>query len=149
MNHWASTTPYRTTCNLEYISQRAAGYQIPGVTVDGQDVLAVYAAAQEAVDRARRGEGPTLLEARTYRIEGHFVGDPEVYRDHDETMRIFRETDPLKRFREEAVRSLHFTEAELDEADAACVQRIADAKRFALESPYPDAADYQKYLYAD
>lgn len=93
MNHWASTTPYRTTCNLEYISQRAAGYQIPGVTVDGQDVLAVYAAAQEAVDRARRGEGPTLLEARTYRIEGHFVGDPEVYRDHDETMRIFRETD--------------------------------------------------------
>lgn len=52
MNHWASTTPYRTTCNLEYISQRAAGYQIPGVTVDGQDVLAVYAAAQEAVDRA-------------------------------------------------------------------------------------------------
>ena len=149
MNHWASTTPYRTTCNLEYISQRAAGYQIPGVTVDGQDVLAVYAAAQEAVDRARRGEGPTLLEARTYRIEGHFVGDPEVYRDHDETMRIFRETDPLKRFREKAVRSLHFTEAELDEADAACVQRIADAKRFALESPYPDAADYQKYLYAD
>lgn len=149
MNHWASTTPYRTTCNLEYISQRAAGYQIPGVTVDGQDVLAVYAAAQEAVDRARRGEGPTLLEARTYRIEGHFVGDPEVYRDHDETMRIFRETDPLKRFREKAVRSLHFTEAELDEADAACVQQIADAKRFALESPYPDAADYQKYLYAD
>ena len=53
------------------------------------------------------------------------------------------------RFREKAVRSLHFTEAELDEADAACVQRIADAKRFALESPYPDAADYQKYLYAD
>lgn len=101
------------------------------------------------MDRARRGEGPTLLEARTYRIEGHFVGDPEVYRDHDETMRIFRETDPLKRFREKAVQSLHFTEAELDEADAACVQRIADAKRFALESPYPDAADYQKYLYAD
>ena len=117
--------------------------------MDGQDVFAVYAAAQEAVDRARRGEGPTLIEARTYRIEGHFIGDPEVYRDHDETLRIFHETDPLKRFREKTVKDKSFTDAELDELDAACVQRIADAKQFALESPYPDAADYQKYLYAD
>ena len=65
-------------------------------------------------------------------------------------MRIFRETDPLKRFREKAVRSLHFTEAELDEADAACVQQFVDSKALVRwRAPTPDAADYQKYLYAD
>lgn len=150
MNGWASTTPYRSTSSLEYIAKRADGYQIPGVTVDGQDVFKVYAVATEAVDRARRGDGPTLIEARTYRIEGHYIGDPEVYRDHDETMRIFEETDPLKRFREIALGDRQLiTESELDELDAACVKRIADARKFALESPYPDAADYKKYLYTD
>ena len=77
MNCWASTTPYRTTCNTENISDRAVGYHVPGVIVDGQDVFAVYDAAVEAVERARNGEGPTFIEAKTYRIEGHYVGDPE------------------------------------------------------------------------
>lgn len=80
MNCWASTTPYRTTCNVENISDRAAGYHVPGVVVDGQDPFAVYEATKEAVERARAGEGPTFIEAKTYRIEGHFVGDPELYR---------------------------------------------------------------------
>ena len=65
MNCWASTTPYRTTCNVENISDRAAGYHVPGVIVDGQDVFAVYEAAKEAVARARAGEGPTFIEAKT------------------------------------------------------------------------------------
>ena len=80
MNCWASTTPYRTTTAVENISDRAHGYNMPGVIVDGQNVFEVYAAAAEAVERARRGEGPTFIEAKTYRIEGHFVGDPELYR---------------------------------------------------------------------
>lgn len=74
MNCWASTTPYRTTCNVENISDRAAGYHVPGVIVDGQDVFAVYEAAKEAVARARAGEGPTFIEAKTYRIEGPLRG---------------------------------------------------------------------------
>ena len=96
MNCWASTTPYRTTTAVENISDRAKGYGMPGVIVDGQDVFAVYQAAHEAADRARAGEGPTFIECKTYRIEGHFVGDPELYRSKEETLRIFHDTDPLK-----------------------------------------------------
>ena len=85
---------------MENISDRAAGYHIPGVVVDGQDPFAVYEAAKAAVERARAGEGPTMIECKTYRIEGHFVGDPELYRSKEETMKIFHDTDPLKKFRE-------------------------------------------------
>lgn len=149
MNCWASTTPYRTTCNVENISDRAAGYHVPGVIVDGQDVFAVYDAAKEAVERARRGEGPTFIEAKTYRIEGHFVGDPEMYRDHAETQKIYHDTDPLKRFRANMGSMKLLTEQECDAIDAKCDQKIKDAKDFAMTSEYPDASEYMKYVYVD
>lgn len=150
MNCWASTTPYRTTCNVENIADRALGYHVPGVVVDGQDVFAVYEAAKEAVERARRGEGPTLIEAKTYRIEGHFVGDPELYRKKEETMKIFHDTDPLKKFREkmEEMGGL-VTAAECDELDAKCDEKIKAAKEFAMSSEYPDESEYLKYVYED
>lgn len=150
MNCWASTTPYRTTCNVENISDRAAGYHVPGVVVDGQDVFAVYEATKEAVERARRGEGPTLIECKTYRIEGHFVGDPQLYRSKEETMQIFHDTDPLKKFREqmEAMGGL-MTSAECDAIDEKCDQKIKAAKEFAMNSEYPDESEYLKYVYED
>ena len=150
MNCWASTTPYRTTCNVENISDRAAGYHVPGVIVDGQDVFAVYEATKEAVERARRGEGPTLIECKTYRIEGHFVGDPQLYRSKEETMKIFHDTDPLKRFREqmEEMGGL-MTAAEVDALDEKCEQKIKAAKEFAMNSEYPDESEYLKYVYAE
>lgn len=150
MNCWASTTPYRTTCNVENISDRAAGYHVPGVVVDGQDVFAVYEATKEAVERARRGEGPTLIECKTYRIEGHFVGDPQLYRSKEETMQIFHDTDPLKRFREqmEEMGGL-MTAAEVDALDEKCDQKIKAAKEFAMNSEYPDESEYMKYVYED
>lgn len=151
MNCWASTTPYRTTCNVENISDRAAGYHIPGVVVDGQDPFAVYEAAKEAVARARAGEGPTMIECKTYRIEGHFVGDPELYRSKEETMQIFHDTDPLKKFREKMAASMEnlVTAAECDEIDARVDAKIKAAKAFAMESRQPDASEYMKYVYAD
>ena len=149
MNCWASTTPYRTTTNVEDISDRAYGYGIPGVVVDGQDVFAVYEAAQEAVERARAGKGPTLIECKTYRIEGHFVGDPELYRDHEETKRIFEETDPLKRFREQMEEMKLITAEDCDRIDEECAQKLVEAKEFAMESDYPDAEEYLKYVYVD
>lgn len=150
MNCWASTTPYRTTCNVENISDRAAGYHVPGVVVDGQDPFAVYEAAKTAVERARAGEGPTFLECKTYRIEGHFIGDPELYRKKEETMKIFHDTDPLKKFREKmtAMGDL-VTAAECDAIDAKCDAKIVEAKKFAMESEYPDESEYMKYVYAD
>ena len=151
MNCWASTTPYRTTCNVENISDRAAGYHIPGVVVDGQDPFAVYEATKAAVARARAGEGPTFIEAKTYRIEGHFVGDPELYRDHAETMKIFHDTDPLKKFREKMKHEMGnlVTAEECDKIDEEVDAKIKAAKKFAMESKEPDASGYMKYVYVD
>lgn len=149
MNCWASTTPYRTTCNTENISDRAVGYHVPGVIVDGQDVFAVYDAAVEAVARARKGEGPTFIEAKTYRIEGHYVGDPELYREKEETQKIFHDTDPLKMFRLKAAKLKLMTAKDCDAIDEACVEKIKAAKKFAMESEYPDSSEYLKYVYVD
>lgn len=149
MNCWASTTPYRTTCNVENISDRAKGYNVPGVIVDGQDVFAVYEAVAEAAERARAGEGPTFIECKTYRIEGHFVGDPELYRDHDETKRIFEETDPLKRFREQMEEMKLITVEDCDRIDQECADAIVAAKQFAMDSDYPDESEYLDYVYVD
>lgn len=149
MNHWASSTPYRSTCELENLADRAAAYGMPGVIVDGQDVFAVYAAAKQAVARARAGEGPTFIEAKTYRIEGHFIGDSEFYREKEETMRIFRATDPLKLLRERACADGLMGMAQFDAIDEACDQKIRQAKAFALASPEPDAAKFMDHVYAD
>ena len=149
MNCWASTTPYRTTTAVENISDRAKGYGMPGVIVDGQNVFEVYQAAVEAVERARRGEGPTFIEAKTYRIEGHFVGDPELYREKEETQRIFRETDPLKLFMNQLPEGLEFEQAELDQILADARQKIADAKAFAVSCEQPDESEFFKDVYVD
>ena len=149
MNCWASTTPYRTTTAVENISDRAKGYGMPAKIVDGQNVFEVYEAAVEAVERARRGEGPTFIEAKTYRIEGHFVGDPELYREKEETQRIFRETDPLTLFKGQLPEGLEFEQAELDEILAAARQKIADAKAFAISCEQPDESEFFKDVYVD
>ena len=83
-NQWASTTPQTACGSVEDLSIRAAGYNMPGVKVDGNDVLAVKKATEQAVERARKGEGPTFIENKTYRIRGHFEGDPQKYRTVDE-----------------------------------------------------------------
>lgn len=149
MNCWASTTPYRTTTAVENISDRAHGYGMPGVIVDGQNVFEVYAAAKEAVERARRGEGPTFIEAKTYRIEGHFVGDPEHYRKKEETMQIFHDTDPITHFLEKLPEGVEFTQAELDEILEAARQKVAAAKAFAVSCDYCDESEFFKDVYVD
>jgi len=97
-NCYASTTPTAYACSVTDIAARAAGYNIPGVTLDGNDVLAVRKAAMKATDRARCGEGPTLLENKTYRRRGHFEGDPQKYRDQAEVAEWEKKNDPIQRF---------------------------------------------------
>lgn len=149
MNCWASTTPYRTTTAVEDISDRAKGYNIPGVIVDGQDPVAVYEVACEAVERARAGKGPSFIECKTYRVEGHFVGDPELYREKSETQRIFRERDPITAFGKTCLEVGWMTEEELDGIMAACRRKVADAKAFALSCDYPDPSEYTEHVYVD
>jgi TPP-dependent pyruvate/acetoin dehydrogenase alpha subunit len=122
-------------------------YGVPGVRVDGNDVLAVYQAATEAVARARRGEGPTLLVTETYRVGGHYVGEPEVYRSRAEVEER-RRNDPIKRFRQHLLESGQAAVAELDAVDAAVKQQMVEAVQFARESPEPDPATALDYIYA-
>ena len=125
------------------------GYNMPGVIVDGQNVFEVYQAAVEAVARARRGEGPTFIEAKTYRIEGHFVGDPEHYRSKEETMEIFHRTDPLKLFKSQCPEGVVFEQEELDGILSAAREKIAKAKEYAVSCEYPDPSEYLTDVYAE
>ncbi len=97
-NQWASTTPLRTSCSIEDLYKRAAGYNMPGEKVDGNDILAVRKAATKAINRARAGHGPTFIENKTYRIKGHFEGDPQKYRTREEIKAWQDEKDPINRF---------------------------------------------------
>lgn len=146
-NQWASTTPYRTTTSVENIADRAVGYGIPGVIVDGNDVFAVYEEAAKAIERARAGEGPTLLETKTYRIKGHFVGDPELYRTKEEVERVFAATDPLKKFREKALAEGLLSAKEMQEIDTKIAQDIKESLEYALGSPYPGPEELFEDLY--
>ncbi|MEN1760543.1 thiamine pyrophosphate-dependent dehydrogenase E1 component subunit alpha [Anoxynatronum sibiricum] len=146
-NEWASTTALHEQTSVQDIAVRAVAYGIPGCTVDGNDIFAVYEAAQEAVERARRGEGPTLLEAKTLRIDGHFVGDPQVYRSREDTMNRFKANDPITRFEEKAVQDQLLTEAELKAIRDEVEQEIQEAITFALESPFPDVSELYTDLY--
>ncbi len=146
-NHYGVSTNIEYSTNVDDLSTRAQGYGIPGVRVDGFDVVAVFEAATEAVERARRGEGPTLLVTEAYRFEGHYAGEPEVYRERAEVAE-WRKKDPIPRFRKELIESEAASQAELDAIDAEIKQEMAEAVKFAQESPQPDPATALDYIYA-
>lgn len=146
-NQYASTTPISYSTSVERISTRAAGYSIPGVTVDGNDVLAVRKAAAEAVARARRGEGPTLLEALTYRLRGHFEGDPQRYRTKEEVEKA-RGRDPIVRLTTIMRRRRILTRALEERIEEEVAQEMDEAVRFAEQSPYPEPEEALEDLYA-
>lgn len=131
------------------ISDRGTPFGIPGIAVDGNDVMAVRAVADEAVARARAGEGPTLIEARTYRWHGHNEGEETFagnYRPQDEQDR-WRAQEPIARFREHLLSGVHDAAA-LDQVDAEETQRVEDAVTYAENSPFPDAEEALADLFA-
>lgn len=146
-NEWASTTPYLTTTSVANIADRAVGYGMPGVIVDGNDVFKVYEAAKEAVERARQGGGPTFIEAKTYRIRGHYVGDPEMYRTKEEVQERFESNDPIKNFEKKVIEESLMTKKELDDIREKAYKIIEDAVEFAHNSPYPDPSELYDDLY--
>jgi pyruvate dehydrogenase E1 component alpha subunit len=135
-NLYAMGTRQSCAMNIENIADRALAYGIRGANVDGNDVLAVYKATYEAVERARRGEGPTLIECKTYRHKGHSRVDPAKYRPKEEVQEWLRR-DPVRGFRECLVREYSFSEAELQSVEKEAVAKIDAAVKFALESPFP------------
>ena len=119
-NHYGVSTNIRNSTNIEDLSVRAKSYGIPGVRVDGFDVSAVYEAAVEAVERARGGNGPTLLVTESYRFEGHYAGEPEVYREREEVLE-YRKKDPIPRLKKYLVEKKIANRGELDAVDGQVV----------------------------
>ena len=146
-NGYAQSTPVEYSIAVKNIADRAAGYGMPGVVVDGQDAIAVWEAADAAVRRARAGEGPTLIECKTYRYHGHASSDdPRRYRTAEEEEKA-RARDCLKRFREHVMTRHLMTQAELDELDARNTKLVDEAVKFAEESPLPDASELMTDVY--
>ncbi len=140
-NQYAVTTNFRDVVATENIADRAVAYNMPGVLVDGQDVMAVYEAVSEAVDRARAGHGPSLIEGRTYRYQDHSEGLRRVLREPyrtDEELEFWRQRDPILIHKERLIagKTLGLEDIALMEADEKA--RIAEALEFARQSPYPD-----------
>lgn len=146
-NRYAVSTNVDDVVKVKDLSERAHAYGIPGVRVDGFDVLAVYQAAVEAVERARSGKGPTLLVTESYRFEGHYAGEPEVYRDKSE-VQAYRQQDPIPRFRQYLLDDEQVEAEELDAIDRAIRQEIEAAVEFAKSSPEPDPSTAMDYIYA-
>lgn len=136
-NDYAISTPRRLQMATETIAARAEGYGFPGVTVDGNDVLAVYHATREAADRARRDEGPTLIEAKTYRFSPHTSNDPDrAYRTHEE-IEAHRAQDPILRFRRYLEESGLLPPEREEEVRRQAVAAVDDATEYAQNSPDP------------
>jgi TPP-dependent pyruvate/acetoin dehydrogenase alpha subunit len=135
-NRYAETTSPDYSVSGRDIAARARGFGMPSVAVDGQDVFAVHEAAHEAVTRARRREGPSFIEAQTYRYYGHFEGDTIRYRTKEEEA-LYRSRDCLERFRGTVLRQGLLSEAELDAVERRARARLEEAVRFAQESPLP------------
>ena len=130
------------------VSDRAAAYGVPGVTVDGNDVIAVYEAAAEAIERARKGDGPSLIECKTWRWRGHFEGDPGAYKDPAE-QEAWLKKDPIPRFEQKLVELNYATQAELAEIKAKVEAQIDAAIRFSQQSPDPTPEDALTDVYAE
>lgn len=149
-NGYAITTSLAQSHAQTSIAKRAESYGMPGVTVDGQDVRVVYEAANTAVQRARRGEGPTLIEAQTYRFDEHNVGlliPGKPYRAAEEVDQYQKNRDPIALFRQHLLRD-RLSAAELTAIDQEVEAAVKEAILFGESSPVPDAADLYQHLFS-
>jgi TPP-dependent pyruvate/acetoin dehydrogenase alpha subunit len=136
-NGFGISVPVEQSTSVQDISVRAASYDMPGCTVDGNDVFAIDAAFEKAEKRARKGEGPSLIECKTYRLKGHWIGDPETYRTRD-VVEKWKEKCPIKRLAAHLIENRLLTRAEIDRIDAAVAAEMEAALVFAEGSPEPD-----------
>lgn len=155
-NQYGMSVPFNTSSveglhcasKISHVADRAAAYPMHGVIVDGQDVLAVRAAVEEAVERARSGGGPTLVECKTYRYYGHSLSDARAYRTRDEE-RQWRERDPIEIFARRMTEGGVFSQEEVDAIRAKGKAVIEESIRFALDSPLPDPSELFDNVYVD
>jgi pyruvate dehydrogenase E1 component alpha subunit len=146
-NVYAYSLPIEKSMAIEDVADRAEAYGFDGVAINGNDVLAVYQATQGAIARARAGDGPTLIECKTYRWHGHSEHDPAFYRT-DEELAMWKSRDPLPTFTTYLRHRDVLTDDVLLEIDARVIKEIDEAVAFAENSPDPDPGDAATDLYA-
>jgi len=147
-NGYSEHTKFEHGTTVKNVADRAVSYSMPGVTVDGNNPLAMYAAAKTAVDRARAGEGPTLIEAMTFRFFGHVFGDNDFYIDKEEKAQRMAQ-DPCPAYRSWLIQEGYAQEAELAALEAEAEAAIDEAQAFSLESPFPDLAELGTDVFAE
>jgi pyruvate dehydrogenase E1 component alpha subunit len=147
-NQFAISVPVSQSTSVKDIADRAVGYAMLGKVVDGNDVIAILDAFSECKERAKRGEGPSLIEAKTYRWKGHWTGDPEVYRTKEEVA-AWMEKCPIKRFRKYLLDNSIATEDELSAVDKQAQEEVDEAAQFALNAPEPDPAHVMDGMYVE
>lgn len=146
-NLYAVSVPQSYSMRIRDVADRAVSYGIPGVVVDGMNVIAVHETAGEAVARARRGEGPTLIECKTYRFRGHAEGLPSPYRTKEELAEWMKK-DPIKAYTEKLIEMKVLTKKQADEIDQGMVEEMDQAVKFAQESPFPKPEETLENVYA-
>lgn len=147
-NLYGEHTAYEKATSAKQIADRAAGYSIPGVRVDGNDPVEMYRVAREAIDRARAGEGPTLIEAMTFRFHGHVFGDADGYMDKAQKAAAM-EADPVPRLRRKLIDEGIATEEQLAKIEADIEESIDAAVEFALASPLPELSELTTDVYGE
>jgi pyruvate dehydrogenase E1 component alpha subunit len=147
-NGYGEHTRYEITTPVQHIADRAAAYNMPGVRVDGNDPLAMYAAAKEAVERARSRQGPTLIEAKTFRFHGHVFGDMDGYMQKGEKDAAMAK-DPVPAFRAWLIQNGHASETELAGIESSIENELNAAVDFALSSANPDVAELRRDVFAE
>ncbi len=146
-NCYAMTVSAECALPIRDIAVRAAGYGFPGVVVDGNDVMAVYEATQAAIGRARRGEGPTLIECKTYRWYGHSINDPQEYRTVEE-VEGWKKRDPIQRLENSLRQKGLLDDGKVKEVYGQVSEAIEEGVRFAESAPMPDPQDLFRCVYA-
>jgi TPP-dependent pyruvate/acetoin dehydrogenase alpha subunit len=147
-NLWAESVPLRLQTALKDLSERAKAYGFPGYSVDGNDVLAVYESATKAIARARAGEGPTLIECKTYRWYGHSEIDPAKYRIKEE-VEAWKKRDPVLAFEKYLLDKKILNDSKKAQISVEINREIDDAVEFAENSPYPDPSEITNFVWAD
>ena len=147
-NQYAEHTTYAKATSVARIADRGASYSMHSIHVDGNDPIAMYSAARTAIERARAGEGPTLIEAMTFRFKGHVMGDADGYMDKEQK-RAAVAADPVKRFRQYLLEEGIATEEQLVRIESDADQQITEAIEYAMASPWPELDELRKDVYAD
>ena len=146
-NQFGVSVDINRVTNIKDIAERAVAYNIPGIVVDGNDVFAVHEAVKMAVERARKGDGPSLIECKTYRHRGHYEGDPQMYKT-PEDVALWKARDPIVLLRAAIIDGRVAKASELDAIEADVKQQVEAAVEFAKKSPYPDASEVTTDVYS-